>query len=141
MKLFFLLLIGHACAALLLASQAYSAHSDHSDHPASPCDWSENYGFVKAVTPYPAARAVHFTLAGGKTAASMNGVFSLPVPTGSPVKLELFREAMDLVKDAQARGTMLAVETTSKSCYVGNISPPEVEFVTTQARSDDTGKP
>ena len=116
-KLFF-------AAAFLLAGHA---------HAAQPCQWPENYGYVRYITPNPVSNSVRFALSGGRTAA-MGGVYNLLVPSGNPARLELFRQAMDLIKDAHARGTMISVETTDVYCSVATTEPPNVKFVTTQVR-------
>ena len=80
-----------------------------------PCQHRENYGTVKWISPVPYWNAVRFQLTGGKTAATTSGVFSLTVPVTDPTKLELFRQTVDILRDAQASNRVVYVETTNCS--------------------------
>lgn len=97
---------------------------------AMPCQWQSNYGYLKFISPVPYWNSVRLGLTGGQTGASTSGTFNLPVPT-DPTKLVLFQQQMDLIKDANARGVMISIETTGDTCY--KASPlPTIAFVTTQ---------
>lgn len=98
---------------------------------AMPCQWQSNWGFVKFITPSPYWNSVRVGLTNGQTGASTSGTFNLPLPPNDVNKLELFQQTMDLLKDANARGVMISIETTGDTCY--KASPlPTIAFVTTQ---------
>ena len=110
-------------ASLLLAPALTQA--------AMPCQWQSNYGYVKFITPSPYWNSVRVGLTNGQTGASTSGTFNLPLPPNDVGKLELFQQTMDLLKDANARGVMISIETTGDTCY--KASPlPTIAFVTTQ---------
>jgi hypothetical protein len=111
-------------ASLLLASASVSA--------ALPCSWQSNWGYLKFITPSPQWSSVRFALTGGQTQASIYGTFNLPVPPSTDgVKTELFRQTMELLRDAHSRSVMISVETSSDSCSKA-VALPNVSFVTTQ---------
>lgn len=97
---------------------------------AMPCQWQSNYGYVKFIAPYNTWNSVRFGLTGGQTLGAIYGTYNMPVPT-DPVKLELFKQQMDLLKSAQERGVMISVETTGEACSKA-VSLPSVSFVTSQ---------
>lgn len=96
---------------LLLSNTAIAA--------GMPCQHRENYGTVKWISPVPYWNSVRFQLTGGRTAASTNGVFSIPVPITDPLRLELFRQTVDILRDAQASNRIVYVETTNCSAPTG----------------------
>lgn len=98
---------------------------------AMPCQWQSNYGYVKFITPYNSWNSVRFGLTGGVTGAAQYGTYNMPVPISDPLKMEIFRQQMDLLKSAQARGVMISVETTGEACSSA-IPLPNVSFVTSQ---------
>ena len=111
-------------AALLFVSNCLMA--------ALPCSWQSNYGYIKAITPYPFWNSVRIVLKDGQTQAASYATYNLPVPPATDlVKTEIFRQTMDLVKDANSRGAMISIETNGASCSKG-VSLPEISFVTTQ---------
>jgi hypothetical protein len=111
-------------AALMTASLSAQA--------AMPCQWQSNWGNVKFISPVPAWGSVRIGLTGGATGGSTSGVYILPVPAATdPVKVELFRQSMALLLDAQARGSQISIETTGEACYKA-ITAPTVSFITTQ---------
>lgn len=112
-----------AIASLLLAPVITQA--------AMPCQWQSNYGYIKFLSPVPTWNSVRIGLTGGQTLGSTTGTFNLPVPVNDPVKLELFQQQMDLLKDANARNAMVSIETTGEACYRA-VGLPGVSFVTTQ---------
>lgn len=97
---------------------------------AMPCQWQSNWGYVKFITPYNSWNAVRFGLTGGQTLGAIYGTYNMPVPT-DPLKLELFKQQMDLLKSAQERGVMVSVETTGEACSKA-VPLPGVSFVTSQ---------
>jgi hypothetical protein len=111
-------------AALIAASAQATA--------ALPCSWQSNWGYVKFITPSPQWSSVRIALTGGQTGASIYGTFNLPVPPATdPVRLELFRQTMDLIRDANSRGVQISIETSGEACSKA-VALPNISFVTTQ---------
>lgn len=111
-------------AALFIASMSANA--------ALPCSWQSNYGYIKSITPYPYWNSVRVMLTGGQNQASIYGTYNLPVPPATdPIKMQIFEQTMDLIRDANSRGVMISIETGGASCSKA-VSLPDVMFVSTQ---------